>query len=178
VRESAEDVSNLDGGGGAGYAHKVGAGSGMGNHVHSDAALAGALSVEHAKHDGGDGEDHDDLDRYGEGADERTRGTMDEIADNQFVHTATSVVESGYERRRGVRQEKRPTAGMDELAADALRRGRSREAPRREPAWNGACWAEAGCNSNPTGATEKNSQYRHYIRSCQCSGKQANSGEK
>ena len=93
VREGAEDIRDLDGGGGSRHADEVGDGSGVRDHVHADAAGAGALAVEHAEHDGCDGEDHDDFDRNGEGADERAQRTMDEIADNQFVHTSNSVWE-------------------------------------------------------------------------------------
>src|SRR6202021_3828798 len=60
------------------------------------ACLAGLEAGELAHQDGGDGEDHDDLDGDGEAANERAQGTMDEIANNQFVHTGISV----WERER------------------------------------------------------------------------------
>ena len=87
MRKAAKDVGYLNGGGGAGHADEIAGGAGMHDHVHADAALAGALAVEHAQHDGGDGEDHDDFHGDGEGADERAQRAMDEITDNQFVHT-------------------------------------------------------------------------------------------
>jgi hypothetical protein len=65
----------------------------MHHHVHADTALTGALTIELTEHDGSDGEDHDDFDGYSEGTDDRTQWAMDEITDNQFIHTTTSVWE-------------------------------------------------------------------------------------
>ena len=91
VGNAVEDVGDLDGGAGGAHADEVAGSAGADEHVHADAVLAGLEAVELAHQDGGDGEDHDDLDGDGEDADERTERTMDEIADNQFVHARTSV---------------------------------------------------------------------------------------
>jgi len=101
VRKRTENVRYLDGCGCSGHANEIGPGSRMGDHVHTNAALAGALAVEHPEHNGSDGEDHDDFNRYGEGADERTQGTMDEITNNQFVHTYIQCMGERRVARRG-----------------------------------------------------------------------------
>jgi hypothetical protein len=93
--QRAEDVGDLDGGSGTGHADEIADGAGVRDHVHADAAGAGALAVEHAKHDGRDRQDHDDFNSDSKGADARAQRTMDEITDNQLIHSVTSVGDSG-----------------------------------------------------------------------------------
>ncbi len=93
-----EDVCDFDGGSGGAHADEVAGGVGANEHVHADAVLAGLEAIELAHQDGGDGEDHDDLDGDGEAADKRAEGTMDEIADNQFIHAVSSVWEWAWRR--------------------------------------------------------------------------------
>ena len=88
-----EDIGDLDGGSGGAHADEVAGGVGAHEHIHADAVLTGLEAVELAHQDGSDGEDHDDLDGDGEAADERTQGTVDEIADDKFVHAVNSVWE-------------------------------------------------------------------------------------
>ncbi|GGG78339.1 hypothetical protein GCM10011585_21880 [Edaphobacter dinghuensis] len=66
----------------------------MHDHVHANTALINALTIELTEHDGSDGENHDDFDGYSEGTDNRAQRAMDEITDNQFIHTSTSVWEA------------------------------------------------------------------------------------
>src|SRR5205823_13735751 len=82
VRDLGEDVCDLDGGAGGAHADEVIGGAGADEHVHADAVGAILEAVKLAHQDGGDGEDHDDLDGNGEAADEGTQGTMDEIAED------------------------------------------------------------------------------------------------
>ena len=92
VGELAEDLAdaNISGGGAGG--DECAGGSGANDHVAADAFLLVAAGIEHAKHDGGDREDHDDLDRDGEGADDRAQGTMDEITEDELIHRADGSV--------------------------------------------------------------------------------------
>ncbi len=87
----SNNVGYLDGGAGGAHPDKVVGGAGADEHVHADAVLAGFEAVELAHQDCGDGENHDDFNGDGEAADERAQGTMDEIADYQFVHAVSSV---------------------------------------------------------------------------------------
>ncbi len=93
VGDFGEDVGDFDGGSGGAHADEVAGGVGAHEHVHADAVLTGLEAVELAHQDGGDGEDHDDLNRDGEAADEGAEGTMDEVADNKFIHAVNSVWE-------------------------------------------------------------------------------------
>ena len=87
VRKATENVRHLNGSSSAGHTDEIAGGPGMHDHVHADSALAGALAIENAQHDGGNGENHDDFHSYSEGADKGAQRAMDEITDNQFVHT-------------------------------------------------------------------------------------------
>ena len=84
--ELAEDIADANVGGGGAGVHQRGGGAGMHDHVPADAVLLLAAAVEDAEHDGGDREDHDDLDRDSKGADDGAQGTMDEIAEDEFIH--------------------------------------------------------------------------------------------
>jgi hypothetical protein len=57
------------------------------HHVAPNANLLVPAGIEHAEHDGSDRKDHNDLDRDGEGTDDGTQGTMDEIAEDEFIHS-------------------------------------------------------------------------------------------
>ncbi len=100
--KGSQNFSHLDRSGSARHADKVGRGSWVRDHVHADSALASALKpLSIAHHDAGDGEDHDDLDGYGEDTDEGAQGTVDKVADDKFIHASTSVWESGMDRVGG-----------------------------------------------------------------------------
>lgn len=75
----------------------------MNDHIASNPALAGLGAVQHAEHDGGDREDHDDLDAHGKGADEGAERTMDEIAYDEFVHDTSQYMRAAWSDRRGAR---------------------------------------------------------------------------
>ena len=87
VGNLAEYVGDFDGGGGsADTGHEAGIG-GAHDHVGADAADAGFLIVEHAVHDGDDREDHDDFNGDGEDADGGTKGPVEQIVDDELVHS-------------------------------------------------------------------------------------------
>src|SRR5277367_1344636 len=104
VGDFGEDVCDFDGSSGGAHTDEIAGGVGAHEHIHADAVLTGLEAVELAHEDGGDGEDHDDLDGDSEAADERTQGTMDEIADNKFVHSVNSVLERAKKTGAGLCQ--------------------------------------------------------------------------
>ncbi len=77
-----KDVGNFDGGACGAHADEVAGSVGTHEDVHAYAVLAGLEAVELAHQDGGDGENHDDLDGNGEATDKRAQRAMDEIADD------------------------------------------------------------------------------------------------
>ena len=73
-------------------------------HVHADAVLAGLEAVELAHQDGRDGEDHDDFNGDGKDAYQGAKRTVDQVADDEFVHAVTSVWEWSCWVRRAPRK--------------------------------------------------------------------------